>query len=440
VKKSLIALLVVVALIVLISPGIVGRMAERSMDENLDWAAEESQELVVTSQGFDRGWFSSAGRHRVEVRGGQFGNMLLVAAGATDTEDLPALIIDTRLDHGLVPVTSMARDNGTLVPGLGSAVSTLSVELPDGAVVPLPGTIYSSIGLTGELASNYVLEPGSRSAEEMTVSWGAVDIDMTTNPSNGAVSFEGLLDSFDMVDNVDSVRLGKIEFSGRQRPGPFGFAVGDINIATQKLAFESAKLGGSQSLGPLTFESTSSVTGERVTARAQLDLEGVHTPELGEVALQFDLTLRDVDGQAVGNITRTLEGVDPGARPDQLFALLEDDLQRLLALGMELRFDRFDVALPQGPVTSQMRFVVAATDPARFNWTSVLLALDAAADLRVPAELVELAVAMNPQANAVIGMGFLRKNGDFYDMQARYKKGLLTLNGAPMPIPLPGVR
>ena len=70
-KKSLVFLLLALAVIVLISPAIVGRLAEKSMDENLDWAATESNELTVTSQGFDRGWFSSEGQHRVELRDGE---------------------------------------------------------------------------------------------------------------------------------------------------------------------------------------------------------------------------------------------------------------------------------------------------------------------------------------------------------------------------------
>jgi hypothetical protein len=57
VKKGFVALLIGTALIVLISPGIVGRLAEESMDENLDWAATEYREVTVTSQGFDRGWW-----------------------------------------------------------------------------------------------------------------------------------------------------------------------------------------------------------------------------------------------------------------------------------------------------------------------------------------------------------------------------------------------
>ena len=66
-KKSFVFLLLALALVVIVSPGIVGKLAEQSMDENLDWAANESREFSVTALGFDRGWFSSDGRHRIEL-------------------------------------------------------------------------------------------------------------------------------------------------------------------------------------------------------------------------------------------------------------------------------------------------------------------------------------------------------------------------------------
>jgi hypothetical protein len=68
VKKGLIVFLVVAALIVLVSPGIIGRIAERSVDENIEWADTESDEIVVTESMFDRGWFSSEGHHRIDIR------------------------------------------------------------------------------------------------------------------------------------------------------------------------------------------------------------------------------------------------------------------------------------------------------------------------------------------------------------------------------------
>jgi hypothetical protein len=35
-------------------------------------------------------------------------------------------------------------------------------------------------------------------------------------------------------------------------------------------------------------------------------------------------------------------------------------------------------------------------------------------------------------------MGLLRKDGDAYEMQAEFAQGLLTVNGAPFPIPVQG--
>ena len=54
VKKGLIVFLVVAALIVLVSPGIIGRIAEESVDESFQRAAQENDEIVVTSEAFSR--------------------------------------------------------------------------------------------------------------------------------------------------------------------------------------------------------------------------------------------------------------------------------------------------------------------------------------------------------------------------------------------------
>ena len=148
-KKGIVVLLVVVALIIIVSPGILGRLAEKSVDENLNWAANESGELVVSSQKFDRGWFSSEGQHRIELRDGALKDMLTAVSRQPDSNEFPVLVIDTHLDHGLIPLTSMGREKGSLAPGLGNSVSTLSVEFRDGSRFDVPGAIYSKAGLTG---------------------------------------------------------------------------------------------------------------------------------------------------------------------------------------------------------------------------------------------------------------------------------------------------
>jgi uncharacterized protein YdgA (DUF945 family) len=438
VKKGFVALLIGLAIIILLSPGIVGRLAEQSMDENLDWVAAESQEVVVTSQGFDRGWFSSAGQHRVELREGELRSAFLALIGDVDSEDLPVLIIDTRLDHGLVPLSSMSRDKGSLVPGLGSAISTLRLEFENGDQIDVPGTIYSEVGLTGNLSSNYVLGTGSFDLHGETANWGDTDILITTNPRNSNVAFGGSMEFLLLTSSLDNVQVGELEFSGKRRPTKFGFAVADVDIDVKSIAVRGQ--GVPATFGPFSLSTTTDVDGERLSMESKLRLENTPFADLGTAAISVDVKLTDVDGVAAGNIADAFRELQGGGSEDDFMFVVEDDLQRLLAAGFELHFDRLDISLPQGPVTSNIHINVDESDANGFVWTSALLALDATVEVRVPAKLVDLMTAIDPQFHAAIGMGFLKKSGEFYEMEAAFQNRLLTVNGAPMPLPIPGLR
>lgn len=430
-KKGIVALLVVLALVVLVSPALIGRLAEQSVDENLNWAAAESGELVVTSTGFDRGWFSSEGQHRVEILDGQLSAMLSVPDG----DDLPVLIIDTRLDHGLVPFSSMSRERGSLAPGLGSAVSTLSLEMPDGETVELPGKIFSKVTLGGELQSRYELEAGSHEQNDTTASWSNSSIDVTTNPSTGEVDYMGKVGTLKIVDDRSGMTVEGMSFSGTHVPTSYGFAVGDLKLELDAISMESVAGAGGGVKG-VSIDAVSSVDGGDVNGHAVLKIDSQTIPGFGEVSVVADVTLEGADAVALGALQKAVDAAGTSPDPNTLFATAEEDIKRLLAGGMELRFDQLDVSLPMGTVVTKFDFKVAEEDPDTFEWSSMLLGTEASANVTVPEALVDMAMQMNPQAGAVVGMGFLKKNGDVYEMEAEYKKGLLTINGAPMPIPL----
>lgn len=429
-KKGIVALLVVLALVVLVSPALIGRLAEKSVDENLNWAAAESGGLTVTSTGFDRGWFSSEGQHRIEIREGQLHALLPKSSGA-----LPVLVIDTHLDHGLVPISSMSREQGSLAPGLGRAISSVSFEMPDGDTIELPGKIFSKIGLGGELQSNYTLEAGSHEENDTTASWGDSNIDVTTNPSTGEIDYAGAVGTLKVVDDRSVVSVDGMSFSGTHVPTKYGFAIGDIKLELDAMSMESVG-GAGGGLRGLSIEAMSSVDDGAVSGHTLLSLESQMIPGFGEVSLAADVTLEGADAEAVGALQQAIDAAGTSGDPNVLFATIEEDLKRLLAGGMELRFDQLDVTLPMGTVVTKLDFKVAEEDPDTFDWSSLLLGTEASASVTVPEALVDMAMQMNPQAGAVVGMGFLQKNGDVYEMEAEYKKGLLTINGAPMPIPL----
>lgn len=434
-KKSIVILLVIAAIVVLLSPGIIGRIAEESVESNLQWAADDNEGFVVTAEHFDRGWFSSEGRHRIEIRDPGIRGALTTLAGREPGNGDPSLIIDTRIDHGLIPVTSVGRAEGSLTPGLGRGVSTLFIEFTDGQTVAVPGTIYSTIGLTGVLSANYIVEPGSLEADGGTASWGDTSIELSTDQKAESFVFDGTIESLDVSDAGDTLRLGRTTFSGVQRPSHFGISIGDFEMAAASVAVEEAGIE-TYRFGPVAVSGTSGIDGERIDGEFGMSIDALAVPGYGESGFDVALRFSDLDGASLGSMVRKLEDAGDEASPQELRLLLQDDLEALVAAGLELHVDRFDFDLPQGPVSLQMRFSVEESDSDDFDLSSVLMTLDAEADLTAGAGFVDHAMAMNPEAGAIIGMGYLRKNGDVYEMRAEYAKGLLTINGAPMPVPM----
>ena len=424
-KKGFVALLIVLALIVLVSPGIVGRLAEKSMDDSLDRAAAEGEDIVITSQGFDRGWFSSAGQHRIELREGVLRDTLYGVGIAAEPGKIPALLIETRLDHGLIPLASMTREQGSLTPGLGNAISTLSLELADGSRVPLPGTIYSKLGLTGELQSHLILEADSYAAAEGHFDWSAGELLVTASPANNAIDVRGQLASLSVTANGETLSLNAISVAATRQPSPFGFTVGTANASVASLAVDTAD--ATFNTGPLSVESDVGVEGDRISGTTSIRMQNLPS-ELGTTHIATDIRLEEADGRAFAKLLRTLDAARPAADTTSM--------AELLSRGFALHIDRFDVSVPQGTITSKFDFVVEETAADAFTVAAALLAVDATADISVPATLMDYAIAMDPRAGAAVGLGYLRKQGDNYEMHAEIRDGVLTINGAPMQLPV----
>ena len=434
-KKGVVVILVLLAAIVLVSPAIVGRLAEQSMDENLNWAASESGELSVTSEYFDRGWFSSAGQHRIELRDGQLKTAVQNVSGPLPDEGMPVLLVNTRLDHGLIAVSSMSRDKGSLTPGLGSAVSTMQVELPDGAIIDLPGTIYSKVSLGGELQSNYVLEAGERSVDELSASWGDADIDITTNPSSGVVTFDGTVNGLSAGSDQGGMGLSGLAFAGEQRPTRYGVTVGDVNLSLDEVAFDGG-YGQAMSFKDVSVDIRSELDGDKINGNGAVNLMASSVMGPGDMAFDMVFELEGADAASLGAVQRAINAMNSSSDPMADVQAIEGPAKDLLARGFTMNIPKYNLTLPQGTVSTQMSFTFSEEDPATFEWTTLLLSTDASVDVSLPAELVEMYAQGNPQAAMIIGGGYLVKRGDVYVTEARMRKGLLTVNGAPIPIPL----
>jgi len=441
-KRWVVALLVLLAVVVLLSPGIVGKLAEQNLKDSISWAESESDDVVVTEESFRRHWFTAEGRHRIELKAGELRSRIAGLAGLEEEDRVPALIVDTRIDHGLVPLTSMSRESGSLMPGLASTVSTMQLDPGDGELIDIPGTLYSQVGLTGGTASRYLLETGSHEEDGTRLAWEGADVSLSTDRSRQNLQYEGTIQPLSSVSDDQSVHLGLTTFEGEGRQTDYGFMVGDLVLRIDSISV-GEETGAKVGIGKLAVDASSDIVDERVNGRTTVTIEDFSLPGVGVVDVGIDVSANGFEARSMQAIIAELEqaqnAADPSAALAEVYPRIEGDVQKFLSSGGELRIDRLDVSLPQGDVTTQLHFELPEADPgASFSWPAVILALTASADVRLPVAVMDLAQAANPESGALIAMGILKKDGDSYIVNAEYRKGLLTVNGAPMPIPLPG--
>ena len=443
-KRWLVVLLVVVAVVVLVSPGIIGRIAEKNLEENIMWAESESAGIEIRTESFDRGWFTSVGRHRVVLNSASFGTALKSYRNKSGNKDLPSLIIDTRLDHGLVPISSLGRESGSLLPGLASTVSTFQLDPGNGELVPLPGSLFTNVALSGASDSRYLLEAGEFREDEVQVEWQGANIAVQMDWSTGAIVVDGRIEPITFTDEKDTVHFGAIAIVADQVKSDYGFNVGNAEFSMASFVVESA--GAPATVGKISIATNADIDDARLNIGSRVAVDEIVVPGMGDMNFVLDLDLNRIDAaslQVIAAAFRETQGAaDPEAALAEMFPRIEGDLQKIVTSGAEIRIDQLDVTLPQGSreVTSKILVDIPEGDAAAdFNWSSVLLAMTASADIRLPVALFEFVQTMNPQAAALVAMGILLRDGDDYVMIAEYAQGLLSVNGAPMPIPMPGM-
>ncbi|MEM8814208.1 MAG: DUF945 family protein [Pseudomonadota bacterium] len=431
-KKGVVFLLVALALIVLVSPGLIGRLAERSVDEGIRTGSVENDDMIVSAEIFSRGWFTTEGQHRIEFKDGSLADEYRSLFELEADAPLPVLIVNTRIDHGLIPLASLGRDDGSLMPGLGDAVSTITLEMPDGETLSLPGAINSSIGLSGAVFSEYALEAGEYAAGGIGLRWGEGNVVVEMHPSDGRVLFDVAAESFAVDDGTAPFTTGPVEVSGEQRPSGYGYSLGKANVLIDSIAVND------RLIGPFAIRGGASLDDDRIVLDTSMDL-ALPVAGLGDSRTLIDIEARGIEPRAFGALMRKYQqAAEHTEQPELVRSMLEPEAQALLAHGLTVDIPRFDVELPDGTLQSTLGIEIEATDVATFAWSDLLLDTTANASVRVPETLMDMVLEMNPQVGVAIGMGYLKKDGDVYVSDAEYAKGLLNINGAPMPIPLPG--
>ena len=389
--------------------------------------------MTIETERFDRGWFTSEGRHRVILDEGQFRDASQEYRAATGNAELPSLIIDTRLAHGPLP-------GGSLTPGLANSVSTFSIDPGNGETFEIPGTLTTQVGLAGESDGHLDLEPGVVDYEGATFAWDGADLKFVSNPSTGAVAVDGDIMPWSIRSDEGSVSFSAMSLSADQTLSAFGFSVGSAVMETGEITLEEN--GTVFSIAGMNFTVNSAIRDERLDAESTFSMAAMKVPAFGEVNFDMDFALTGADAASVSVIGAAVQdaqnAVDPDVAMASLYPQIEDELGVLFQRGFDMRLDKLDVTLPQGVIATKVDLSVPeSSDDAAPDWSSVLLNMTGNVDIRIPGAIYQMAAMMNSQVAGLEAMGLLIRDGDDYVLNAEYAQGLLNVNGAPMPVPMP---
>lgn len=429
-KRGILVALLALAVLVLLSPGLIGMLAERRINDQLETAATYDPEFDVRTITFERGWFTSAGKHRVPIRNPLLAELLtLLTPGAAQADGQPVLVITTALDHGLVSVSGAARDPSTLVPALANGVSTLELELADGRLLPVPGELRTRINLNGGAVLDYRLPGGAAQRDGLQAEWAAAELRLDASADGRTLGIQGDFGRF-RVDSADGhVGFADAELSVAAEATPFGFFVGTTRLGI-------AGFGSSASVGwqRLELAAASALAGDRVDGDVELTLDGLDTAA-GRFDAELSVDVGELGAATLGPLLRGLERGAPGAGTPGRYPELDIDLRRLLSDGVALGVERLAVATPQGAVDASLSLTLP--DSERLEpWTGLALAAEANAAVGIARELIEGGLLAEPLRPLVAG-GFLVPSGDVYRLDAAYANGVATINGAPLTVPLP---
>ena len=396
-------LIVAIVSIALLSPGLVGRFAERALSGHVELARRETQGITIRSEYHERRWFRSQSRQRVEIVDPELETRFRELLNLDADAQTPDLLIDTRIDHGPIPFTSLAHEHGSLVPGLARSVSNLSLVSGDADSIPLPARMTGALGFGGTFAALLRIEAGSTTAE---------------GPIVGPVE--------DPVEN-DTASWSNIDLTF-----DIGTSGGGFELSFDSL--EAGDAGGRYALGPIAIAGNAEASRGRVDMRFRAGLHIDEAPGIDASRIDVEARLDGVDGAGLADLRNVVEAVASEADDAVALAAMEDEILAVLAAGLEFRLDRLDIEVPRGRTEMRVSLTMASSDAVDYDWSSALEAMACDAELSVSEAAVEAAMQTNESIVAAVGTGFLKKDGEVYRMRVKCSNGLMTVNGAPLPL------
>ena len=386
-KTLLLGLLVLVALAAA-APALVGFYLEREFDDVIARFERPGLTRVVSSD-FERGWFSSQARLRLELDD-----------ALCETRPCAGVMLDTTVHHGPIPFGAPVDPDAGFRPSLGVAITRMDPAalwprlVFDPALAPL--RIVTRVGFEGSARSTLRIEGNSVdiSRERRLAHVDSAPVTARATVPLGAGAIEAGVDApqFRIVGENGGqlawraleARLGQPEQSGNATR-----AGGVLRAESLRIADE---LGLSALLQSLSWQwQPLPATEERVSGRldGRISRAVINNGEYGPLMLGGEV--RDIDPdawRALFDQLGLLRDVETGALdPDARATLYGETLPALLSGAPRIDIQRLVLTTPQGEVRASLRIDAPEQMREARLLADVISQLDVDFQARLPAGL-----------------------------------------------------
>ncbi len=433
-KKWFVALLVLLAVIVLISPAIVGRLTERDISKSIEIANVESPDVSIQTERFERRWFSSEGRHRIELSDRDAFPSISKFTADSGYDGLPAVVIDTRIDHGLVPA-------GSVVPGIANIASTFQLDPGNGKLVDLPARVQSTISLTGLTDGTVEVDTGEWHAGSNEINWQGADLKFSLDRAGILSTLSGHVGPMEFSADSLHVETSTLNIAFDQTGGPYSLVLPTLKLGSGAM---NAYFGGSNiersGLSEFQIELVSDVVRGKLLGNIAIDIDDLAMLTGEKFDINVVASTSGIDAKRFADLYHAYsaylrEGHNSKSALQALYSGNTESLLALLQAGIELDIESARVGSPQGMFAGDLSVTLPASDSDEpVSWSGLLLKLHGTMNFSMPEALFEQLASADPQLNMAVATGFLVAEDEQYVMHVDIAKGVAKVNGAPIPL------
>lgn len=423
--RRIIQLMLLALALVCIAPAAIGRLAESRQQFLIDSLAESVAGANLVTDEYHIGWITSRSVHRLRLDDPAYVDAARELTGIPNLEESPELIIRSRIAHGPWPLLQGR-------PGLARVHSEIVLAVGQDEI-EIPGDVITDIGLDGSGLAVF-RSPGMETTVESGstfVRWHETNLEISFDRQVWNLGSRGTIGELELLGSNGEISFGPTRIDGQSEYTPHGFWSGQSRLTVE--GFSMTGVDGASFLAEnIVLDLVVLPHEDLVDHRYEVTLDRFSTARVEDGRLHVAAAAEGLDAAALGRLLAMRTGAQwPGDGESWATLFTPASRFQLRELWMDADGER---------VRLELECHLGRAVAAEAGLAELLRALNGEGTVRLSEGLLPMMIGNGADPAAVeslVTIGYLRRTEEGLVSDLRLGGGLLTINGLPVPLPLP---